>query len=248
LEGQAIGTPAYMSPEQASGNLQSVDQRSDVYSLGVMLYEMLCGELPFRGNAQRLIQQVVENDPPPPSRFRKRIPRDLETICMKAINRELTGRYASVHELSDDLSRWMESKPIRARRIGLTGIALRWYRRHTTVAILLAMLVLSFIVGASGTTWQWREAKTARTASEADLSDALKSVEKVLEHLSSKAIMEAPQSQEIKADALSDVLVLLERFQSRNPNDPRIEMLLAKANVQVGKIQPASGELEKDEK
>ncbi|MFK7769453.1 MAG: protein kinase [Mariniblastus sp.] len=241
LEGQAIGTPAYMSPEQAKGDLAVVGERSDVYSLGVIFYQLLCGEVPFRGNVPTLIQQVINDDPPPPSRFRHRIPRDLETICMKAINREQSRRYPGVKELGDDLSRWLEGKPILARRIGVTGRTWRWCKRRPAVAALLATLAVAIIAGVSGITIQWRAAESARMASEADLSDALESVDRVLGHLGSDTLADIPQAKQLRADVLNDALLFFQRFRQRNPDDPRVAMQVANAHLQVARIQSALG-------
>ncbi len=244
MEGQAIGTPAYMSPEQAQGDLAAVGPQSDVYSLGVILYQLLCGEVPFRGNVQMLLQQVINDDPMPPSRFRSRIPIDLETVCMKAIHREPAGRYKNMQELGDDLQRWLSGEPVRARPIGAIGKIWRWCRRRPAIAALTCTLALSVMAGVAGIAWQWREAEFARMASEADLSDALESVDRVLGHLGSDTLADVPQAKQLRADVLNDALVFFQRFRKRNPDDPRVAMQVANAHHQVARIQYALGKHE----
>jgi serine/threonine-protein kinase len=128
-----LGTPAYMSPEQARGDARHVDCRADVYGLGALLYQMLSGAAPFAGDIATILRQVIHVEPRSPRRVRPSVPRDLETICLKAMAKDPVHRYASAQEMAVDLRRYLRGEPIQARPAGRLARSWRWLRRRPLV-------------------------------------------------------------------------------------------------------------------
>ena len=175
--GSVIGTPSYMSPEQAAGRTHEIGPAADVYALGAVLYEMLTGRPPFRAETPlETILMVVQGDPVPPTRLQPRVPRDLETICLKCLNKDPQRRYASAQALGEDLRRYLDGVPILARPLSAWGRAVKWVRRRPTAAALLGLSVVTALLLLVGGIWSYAALKRAadRVAAEADEARAAK--------------------------------------------------------------------------
>jgi serine/threonine protein kinase/tetratricopeptide (TPR) repeat protein len=160
--GRVLGTPEYMAPEQAAGRTKEIGPATDVYALGIILYQLLTGRTPFRDvNAVAIMRRVVEEEPKPPRAYERKVPGDLQTICLKCIQKDPARRYATAEALAGDLDCFLENRPITARPIGVVERTWKWAARRPAVAALSAALVLAFVGGFAGVTWQWRKAEAA---------------------------------------------------------------------------------------
>jgi tetratricopeptide (TPR) repeat protein/predicted Ser/Thr protein kinase len=155
LTGQVMGTPGYLSPEQARGDLKAIDRRTDVFSLGVILYELLGGARPFTGDSNvEILMHLMDDDPVPLRRAAPAVPRDLETVVMTCLEKDPDRRYESARALADDLGRFLDGEPVEARPVGLVERAIRRARRNpiatTAIAAAVAAVIALAVVAVGG--------------------------------------------------------------------------------------------------
>ncbi len=182
-----MGTPAYMSPEQASGQKGDAQPAMDQYAAGVVLYELLTGTVPFRGPKMAVLYSVINDQPKPPRKVNSDVPKDLEAICLKAMSKEPEDRYEDCQEMADDLRRWLDGEPVTARRRSLSERALRWAKQDPKLALAgtaIAVVVLVSMVLVSEAALravqarkQTEEARLQAVKEAADASEARKRAE-----------------------------------------------------------------------
>lgn len=155
--GQCLGTPQYMAPEQTGGDAGRIDGRTDVHALGAILYEMLAGRPPFvAATSLEVLEQVKTRDPLPPRRLLPSLPRDLETICLKCLEKAPDHRYGSAQALADDLQRFLDGNPIAARPVGVVERGAKWIRRHPVHTLALGFALVLLMLVPAGGTWLWQ--------------------------------------------------------------------------------------------
>jgi WD40 repeat protein/serine/threonine protein kinase len=161
--GAVMGTPSYIAPEQAAGKSKAIGPTADIYSLGAILYELLTGRPPFKGETPLdTMLQVMSEDPVPPSRLHPKVPTDLETICLKCLEKEPHKRYTTAEALADDLHRFLTNESIIARPVGLLERGVKWARRRPSVAALTAAVIVVALLGLVGVLWEWQQATRAQ--------------------------------------------------------------------------------------
>ncbi len=250
LDGQILGTPAYMSPEQAQGS-ESVDPRADVYSLGVLMFELLTGELPFRGSVSDIIYQVVHAESPSPRQLRRSVPRDLETICLKCLEKRPDQRYQTAAELADDLRRWRVHEPIHARPVGVAGRAVRWTRRKPAVATLIGLVAIVSLAGLAGIVWQWRQTAAALAQMEVEKeraqrnkNQARRAVDELLVQVADIELANEPGFSRIREGLLLKAAGYLQQIVAENEGSGLIELDAVQASRRLAKLMSDLGRME----
>jgi serine/threonine protein kinase len=245
--GDLVGTLRYMSPEQARSQAVVLDQRTDVYSLGATLYELLTLEPAFAGSDPNdLLRRIVEEEPRPPCSLDRSIPVELETIVLKAMAKVPGERYATARELADDLERWLKDEPIRARRPTLREKVVKWARRHRSVtvsaAILLVLAAAGSLVGSvllaleqAKTEAAYRREREQRTRAEKSFREARAAVD-FFTRVSKEDLVGKPEVSDVRRKMLEAALGYYERFIEERQDDPTTQADLAQAEAEVKAI------------
>lgn len=240
MAGTVVGTPSYMPPEQAEGRIEQVNVISDVYSLGAILYELLSGRPPFRGaGVMETLKQVIENEPVALRVLSPAIPRDLETICHKCLQKEPEKRYATAKELADELGRFLRGEPILAQPISPLARGWRWCKRNPVVATTSAAALLGLVLALGATTVGYVQVSAALAESEESRRQAMAAVDDLFTQVSENTLLNKPGLQPLRKELLGRALSYYQRFLEQRQGDPRVQDELASAHFRIGLITEA---------
>jgi serine/threonine-protein kinase len=235
-DGEAIGTPPYMSPEQCRDSAR-VTASADIYALGATLYHLLTGRPPFQSaTALDTLRQVLMEDPVAPRKLNTAIDRDLETICLKCLEKEPERRYASAQLLADDLRLYLGGEPILARPIGPVGHVWRWCRRNPQSASLAGAAALSVVLALAAVTTGYVKTSLAHGESEESYRQARSAVDDLFTRVSEETLLNQPGMQPLRRDLLERALVYYQRFLRQRGDDHSVRDELAATHFRMGLI------------
>jgi serine/threonine protein kinase/tetratricopeptide (TPR) repeat protein len=254
-DGTVMGTPSYMAPEQAEGKVHAVGPAADVYGLGAILYDLLTGGPPFRGHTVLdTLQQVIHLEPLPPVHLQPTIPRDLQTICLKCLEKDPRKRYPSAAALADDLQRFLDDQPIRARATPAWERLAKWTRRRPAVAALIAVSCAALVsLGAGGILYARQERHRAaeahalslacerqRARAEANFQHARDAVQE-LTLVGQQRLAHEPHMELVRRDLLEKSLRFHQCFVRINGDAPELRGETGRAHLRVGEIEEMLG-------
>ena len=242
LPGSAIGTPAFMSPEQAAGRLDELGPQSDVYSLGATLYCLLTGQAPVGGSdIDQVLDRVRRGDIRPPRDLEPGIPRPLEAICLKAMSLRPENRFSTPCALADDIERWLADEPVHCFREPWWNQLGRWARRHKPLvagaAAMIATAVVGLVAGFVSVSLQKKQTELERARAEANFRKAGDAVERLLSRIGQERLDDVPQMEMLRGELLDDALQFQVGFLSERSGDPVALFDVARAARNAAKLQ-----------
>jgi serine/threonine-protein kinase len=249
-----MGTPAYMSPEQAAGRPDLVGRASDIYSLGATLYQLLTGKAPFGGgDLDDLLQRLKKGEFPPPRHVKPDVPRPLEAVCLEAMALRPEDRYDSAKTLADEVEHYLADEPVSVYAEPLTARLARWARRHRTLVTGLAGLLIATVVGLTVTTLlvsreqarteqQRRLAETNYQLAEANFQTALHAVDDMLTEVAQEQLAPEPRMERKRRTLLAKARSYYQQFVEQRGDDPRVRKEAALAHERLGDISRLLGE------
>jgi serine/threonine protein kinase/tetratricopeptide (TPR) repeat protein len=244
--GRAVGTPAYMSPEQAAGRIDQLGPLSDVYSLGATFYALLTGKAPYEGtDVGTTLQRVQRGEFPSPRVANFKVPKPLEAICLKAMATQPAERYASPQEMARDIEHWLADEAVPAYRETWSERLGRWTRRHRAIAqasmiALLVISVVSLVAGYLINNARENEAE-ARAAAEDSFQDAKAAVNEFFTKVSEEKLLDVPGLQPLRRELLESAERYYTGFIKERSDDPNLQLDLAAAHYRVGRIADEIG-------
>jgi len=254
--GAIMGTPSYMAPEQAAGDGKAIGPATDVYALGAILYEALTGRPPFRAaSAMDTVMQVLHDDPVPPARLQPKLPRDLETICLKCLAKKPDQRYASAATLADDLGRFLNGSTILARPASAVTKLWKWASRHPALAAIVFLLAIPLPAMLATMVVLWAEARAAkkeieqekaiavreRELSQGYLTNALGTMDRIVERAGDERLARIPAMQEERNAILAEAVAFYETMLRLDSTDPTVRQDTAQTYNRVARLALMAG-------
>jgi serine/threonine-protein kinase len=253
--GQLVGTPSYMAPEQAEGKRGTVTTATDVYGLGAILYALLTGKPPFRGETVlETLEQVKGQEPESPRRHNPRVDRDLETVCLKCLDKEPERRYGSAAALADDLQRYLDGEPVAACPPSAGYRFQKFARRHKVALVTSGLVVAALLIGTGVSIWQAVKANYARQQADVNYLKAREAVQHMLTRVAGQQLRTASPV-ELRRKLLEDAIVFYTQLLELNPRDApsfaergQVYRMLGKYELSVAdfekalELQPAQAE------
>jgi tetratricopeptide (TPR) repeat protein len=237
-----MGTPSYMAPEQATGGSLAIGPRTDVYALGAILYELLTGRPPFTGTDMLdTLHLVVAVEPVSPRRLRPHVPTDLETICLKCLEKEPARRYPSAHALAEDLRRFRNGEPIWARPARPWERVWKWARRRPAVAALIGVIVVAVVALAASGWASYLALRASARRAEANLEAGLDAVDRLLVTIGEVDLADVPHMEPVRRKLLADAQEFLSRFLESSDHSPAVRWRAGRARIALGSIEETLG-------